>query len=169
MSEENSVSVSEIRNQWAEYPEPLDFDKLCKVSRHILEQVCEVEVIREEDEDVLYLGPELDKKIASVSPQPSQALSAENINYEKEDQGRDELSQVLQIIIQLGVEQGLRIAEQWRASKGIESSIKRAISIIESDGDNNKVAVTILESALELLNTEQNVDFENLEQEEKDG
>ena len=63
-----------------------------------------------EDKDVLYNGLDIGKDIPDL--RPDQKLTAENLRYDKEDQGRDALEVLIGIAVQLGSELGKRIEKR---------------------------------------------------------
>lgn len=158
MNQKKSISVSKIQDQWETYPEPFDFKRLVKVSKHLLKQCFDIEVSRNEDEDLVYLGPQFSNIIKRTTPSPSKELKAESINQEKESQNRDELTQVLGVVLKLGIEQGFRMSKQSETNKGVKETLQRTLSTLEAEGDTTDVAITMLKSAIELLESDPNVE-----------
>lgn len=57
-------------------------------------------------------GPRLGKNMRANSLEFEHRLSAENLTYSKDDQGRDALDEILGVALQVGIEQGRRITMQ---------------------------------------------------------
>jgi len=64
------------------------------------------------DVDFEYDGYELSFREGAVCPQPDEALTAETLKWQEEDQGREAIETILQIAFQLGVEQGRRLGRR---------------------------------------------------------
>ena len=67
-------------------------------------------------------GPSLPKSLAASSFPFDEKVSAENLRYDEEEQGRDPLTVIIGIAVQLGIEQGRRIsaAEMNQLKKSLE-------------------------------------------------
>lgn len=61
---------------------------------------------RNQEQDIPWSGPNYEH--ANHFP-PAYALKAETMAYAEEDQGRDALTEIVSVILQLGIEQGRRI------------------------------------------------------------
>lgn len=67
---------------------------------------------RNKGQDIPWTGPDYDP---ANHLSPGYALTAESMEYAEEDQGRDALTEVVAVILQLGIEQGRRIRESSRS------------------------------------------------------
>ena len=65
---------------------------------------------RNEDKDIPWAGPALGRDMRATCLPYDTALSAANLRYSKEEQGRDALTEIVGVAVQLGIEQGRRIA-----------------------------------------------------------
>jgi hypothetical protein len=59
--------------------------------------------------DIKWEGPELEQYCYSMPP--AERLTAENLRYSQEDQGRSALEEIIGIAVALGIQQGRNIAE----------------------------------------------------------
>lgn len=57
-------------------------------------------------------GPRLGRNMRANSPEFEHRLSAENLAYSQEDQGRNALDEIIGVALQVGIEQGRRITMQ---------------------------------------------------------
>jgi len=136
--ETREVDYGDGTHEWAPYPDALDFGKLAAVARNMIEQVADVEVTRKPgDEGVEYDGPPLHPRFFVASFKPREALSKEKLDFAEQDQGRDALEEVLAVVLQMGVEQGLRMARgEWTDMEKVErrlSDIKERIDEFPDD------------------------------------
>ena len=123
---ENPSPYGSGTHEWAPYPEVLDVGKLAHVARSMIEEVADVEVVREQGESVDYLGPPLHPRFFVTAFEPQEALSADKLDFAEEDQGRDALAEVLMVVLQMGIEQGIRISRSgWTDMEKVERTINQ--------------------------------------------
>lgn len=65
-------------------------------------------------QDIPWHGLALGKGETVCGPQPDEKLNAENLRYDDEDQGRDALTVLVGLAVQLGIEQGRRMTKAGR-------------------------------------------------------
>lgn len=94
---------------WPENGEPADFsalaDPICEALRfaYSLRR-------RNADVDIPWAGPEIGRHELATCHPAAHALSAENLRYSEEEQGRDALMEIVGLALRLGIEQGRRIS-----------------------------------------------------------
>lgn len=64
------------------------------------------------DLDVPYKGYRIGNKERATCLSPDHQLSAEQLRYSEEEQGRDALTEILGLAVRLGIEQGRRLAKE---------------------------------------------------------
>ncbi len=69
---------------------------------------------KNKEKDIAWTGPQFDKDnfsdhLAACCFSPEHKLTAENLRYSEEDQGRDALEEIVGVAVQLGIEQGIRM------------------------------------------------------------
>ena len=70
-----------------------------------------------EDKDVPWGGLPLGEHEKATCLEPQEHLSAENLKYSLENQGRDAMEEIIGLAVRLGVEQGRRIIQkEWELS-----------------------------------------------------
>ncbi len=67
---------------------------------------------RRAKQDVPYHGYDIGQHVKAGSFGPDEALTAANLAYSNEDQGRDALDVILGLAMQIGIEQGRRIERE---------------------------------------------------------
>lgn len=92
---------------WPTDGSPVGFTSIIEPLRDAIKQLYTLE--RRPFKDVDYKGLEMGQHAKAICFSPCDALTVENLQYAEEDQGRDPMTEVLSIAIQLGIEQGRRI------------------------------------------------------------
>lgn len=92
---------------WPENNEPLSFDNLTAPLRKAFQFAYTLKR-KNEGRSIPWTGPDQGKH-AGYSLHPTEQLSAENLRYSDEEQGRDALEELLGLALRLGIEQGRRI------------------------------------------------------------
>lgn len=88
--------------------EPLDFDALAGPLMRAV-QFCYNLERRNHNKSVPWKGPNIGSNELACCLPAKEKLSAKNLAYSEEDQGRDPLQEIIGLAIQLGIEQGRRI------------------------------------------------------------
>lgn len=95
--------------EWPKDRSPMDFEDLVSP---IVSALLETHDIRRNGEsDVDWFGPDLGAPEKAICLSPVERLTKANLDSEFESQGRGALEIIVSIAIQLGIEQGRRIAE----------------------------------------------------------
>ena len=94
---------------WPEGDEVADFESLVTPVIDALKQVYILDRRGHGGFDVKWSGPTLGRTERVTSLSFDNALTKENLEYSEHDQGRDPLTTIIGIAIQLGIEQGRRI------------------------------------------------------------
>jgi len=142
------------KHEWSPYPEALDVGRLAEVAQDMIEQVADVEVTRERGDDgVRYDGPPLHPRFFVTAFKPEKALSKEKLDFAFEDQGRDALEEVMMVILQMGIEQGLRLARgEWMD----KDMVKRALNNLEERRD--ELPDEYLDNQVEMIKNQLSID-----------
>ena len=74
--------------------------------------------------DIPWTGPGPGKAEAATVPPPDYMLSAENLKYSNDEQGRNALEEILGVIIRMGMEQGRRAYIESSEFKLIDNKAK---------------------------------------------
>ena len=79
-------------------------------------------------------GPSLPKSMRATCFEFQEKLNAENLRYDDEEQGRDPITIIISIAIQLGIEQGRRalLHEQSGANEMVSHYLKMALERLEA-------------------------------------
>lgn len=94
---------------WPSDGSPIDMDKLVKPVVHAVNQLYKLER-NNPGKDVDWDGPNLGYPELAVSSEPKERLSAKELQWIENDQGRSALEEVVILAIQLGIEQGRRLS-----------------------------------------------------------
>jgi len=96
------------KKSWPEDDKPIDFEQL---SAPLVRAVRFAYKLQRQntDKDIPWSGPEIGKDCAATCLPPKTALSAKNLAYSNDEQGRDALTEIIGLAIQMGIEQGRRI------------------------------------------------------------
>jgi len=92
---------------WPSDGSPVGFTSIVEPLRDVVRQLYKLE--RRPLKNVDYKGFDLGQQEKVVCLRPHDALTAENLRYSEEDQGRDPITEVLCLAVQLGIEQGRRL------------------------------------------------------------
>lgn len=93
---------------WPEGNDPIDFEKLVKPLAKALRFAYSMR--RQNKElDVPWKGPDIGWRERATCFGPKQQLSAKNLTYSNDEQGRDALNEIIGLALRLGIEQGRRI------------------------------------------------------------
>jgi hypothetical protein len=95
--------------EWPKGGKPVSFEDLTRPIARAIRFAYEMKR-RRADKDIPWDGLQIGGRERACSLPVEQALSAENLAYSLEDQGRDALAEILGIQAQLAFEQGRRIA-----------------------------------------------------------
>lgn len=99
------------RVPWPEDGGPLGFEDLTRPVLHAIRFAYDLKR-RDRRRNIPWRGPEIvDTGTLACCPTISERLKAHRLAYSEEDQGRDTLEEVVGAAIQLGIEQGRRIAK----------------------------------------------------------
>lgn len=92
--------------KWPDNNEPADFEYM---GRDVCKAIRFAYKIQRKNQgrDIPWKGLDNGKTAHSLSP--TEQLCAENLAYSLEEQGRDALSEIIGVALQLGIEQGKRI------------------------------------------------------------
>jgi hypothetical protein len=71
---------------------------------------------RNKNKNVPWNGPRLGENMRANSPEFAERLRAGRLAYAEEDQGRDALEEIIGIALQVGIEQGRRIAKSSQSA-----------------------------------------------------
>lgn len=93
---------------WPEDGSPLDFDSLAEPILHAIRDAYSL-TRKDRRRSIPWSGPEIAWQERANSPTFKDRLSARNLQYAEEDQGRDALAEIIGVAIQLAIEQGRRI------------------------------------------------------------
>lgn len=88
---------------------PLDFEAISRPVLHAIRFAYTLER-RDRRKNIPWRGPEIGESMRACSPLAKERLKAHRLAYAEEDQGRDTLEEIVGLAIQLGIEQGRRIA-----------------------------------------------------------
>jgi hypothetical protein len=96
---------------WPDNDEPIDFEAL---SRPLVRAVHFAYSMRRKnkDKDIPWNGPDIGVRERAVSFDAKKKLTAANLAYSNDEQGRDALEEIIGLAIQLGIEQGRRLTVQ---------------------------------------------------------
>lgn len=97
--------------EWPKDGSPVSFEEIVVSLRKALLFGYKVER-KNKDQDIPWDGLNIGPKELSTCLSPEEALTAEMLAYDEEDQNRDLLDVVLQLAVQLGIEQGRRLAHE---------------------------------------------------------
>jgi hypothetical protein len=95
------------KRKWPDNDEPLDFDSLTTPLLKAIKFAYKLER-KNKGQAIPWSGPDSGVH-AGYSLHPKQQLSAENLRYSDEEQGRDALEELIGLALRLGIEQGRRI------------------------------------------------------------
>lgn len=114
--------------------EPLfDFEKMneacCKALRFAFRMRRQNEM-----QDIPWTGPHYE---AANHASPADALKAENMDYAMKDQGRDALTEIVSVILQLGYEQGQRAKTRYSASELLDRTSGAKFTVKVGYEENN--------------------------------
>lgn len=150
---EDPSSYGDGTHEWTPYPKALDVGRLASVARDMIEQVADVEVTREPgDKGVEYVGPPLHPRFFVTSFPPKEALSADKLDFAEQDQGRDALMEVLMVVLQMGIAQGLRI------SRSAWTDMEKVKDIVEQLKRRDELPDDYVDLKIEMLEFELNID-----------
>ncbi len=96
---------------WPEDGSPADFETLTSGIKGAIKSAYQMRRRRRKG-DVSYKGLDIGQHEKACCLRPNQALTAQSLAYNKEDQGRDALDVILGLAIQLGIEQGRRVTQE---------------------------------------------------------
>ena len=95
----------------------VDFEELVAPLRKAVSKVYNLKR-KNEDKDIPYNGYGFNVlSIQATSLNPEEALTAENLRYSDEDQGRDPMTTIISLAVQLGICQGYRVALEEQADR----------------------------------------------------
>ncbi len=97
---------------WPKNGEPADFEQLVAPIQKAINFAYNLER-KNKDKRIPYKGFDSENHSIDIN----KLLSAENLHYSEEDQGRDALCILVGLAVQLGIEQGKRIAREDQAIK----------------------------------------------------
>lgn len=96
--------------KWPEDGGPIYFEDISRPIVHAIRFAYDMER-RDRRRNIPWRGPEIGLRDQANSPLASERLKAHRLAYCEEDQGRDTLEEIVGLAIQLGIEQGRRIAK----------------------------------------------------------
>ena len=101
-------------------------------------------------------GPMLTtRKILVGCPNIDEQLNKGNLSYNKKEQGRDKVDTLLTVAVQLGIQQGIEIAEEENDEfvKRLESDIKHIEYSLNSKCDTDKEKLKDIAKMVEFINS----------------
>ena len=119
---------------WPDNGKPADFGELAESVYPAITFAYRLERINE-GQAIPWKGHTIGKEDLATCFAPDEQLSAENLRYDEEDQGRDALQVLIGIAMQLGIEQGRRMTRQ---------KVKEQVSLLHCGAE-------ILNAAIETL------------------
>ncbi len=97
-----------MKNEWPEKDKVAYFEDLTKPIVKAIKFAYSIRR-KNKDKDVPWTGPGVGASERACCPPPKEMLSAENLKYSMDDQGRNALEEIVGVAIRLGIEQGRRI------------------------------------------------------------
>lgn len=94
---------------WPSDGGPLDFEEIARPILHAIRFAYDMQR-RDRRRNIPWRGPEIGKRDRACCLGAAERLKAGRLAYAEDDQGRDALEEIVQLAIQLGIEQGRRIA-----------------------------------------------------------
>lgn len=88
------------------------------------------------DKDIPWTGLDVGPGVEHVSFGAAKKLAASNLKYSEEEQGRDALEELLGLAVQLGIEQGRRIAVTGPEFKTLKIKLQLAKLGVHLDDEN---------------------------------
>lgn len=95
---------------WPKDGGPLSFEQITRPVIHAIRFAYDMKR-RDRRRNIPWRGPEIGERDMACSPLAAERLKAHRLAYAEEDQGRDTLEEIVGLAIQLGIEQGRRIAK----------------------------------------------------------
>lgn len=96
---------------WPKDGSPASFSDLTEPIRKIVRHCYSIQR-KNKNKDVDWKGLELPECMSATCLTFDEKLKADNLKYEKEDQGRSAMDVIISIAVQLGIEQGRRMYKQ---------------------------------------------------------
>jgi hypothetical protein len=107
---------------------------------------------KNEDKDIPYEGYNIGRRDLATCLPVDEHLSAKNLKYSEEDQGRDPLQEIVLVAFQLGVEQGRRIEhDEMQLSM---SSLQRWIKLAPEHPSMQKSLEMQIDALMERIGTD---------------
>ena len=125
------------------FDKPLDFSYLVKSCRYALLQAYSLKRINE-DKDIKWNGPLPKNDLHVCFPIPDR-LTADYLKQSLEDQGRDALTEIIGVILTVGIEQGMALQKESILS----SSVLEILKLSLEDDQPDKRILEIVLSGLE--------------------
>lgn len=94
---------------WPDNNVPLDFEQISRPILHAIRFAYDLKR-RDRRRSIPWRGPEIAPRDQACCPKITERLKANHLSYAEEDQGRDALEEIVAAAIQLGIEQGRRLA-----------------------------------------------------------
>ena len=116
-------------------PKPYDFEELSRPLVKAFRFAFDL-TRKNEDRDIPWSGPNDLNTSNHVALTPKAALSAEQLRYSKDEQGRDALEELIGMTLRVGIEQGHRLAmasDQIKTMKLIAAMGERALQEKKND------------------------------------
>ena len=87
--------------------------RFTKLTGPVYRAICDAYTLTKIDygEGIKWTGPDLPESMAATSLPYNERLTREQLEYSEQDQGRDPLEEIIGIAVQLGMEQGRRLAK----------------------------------------------------------
>lgn len=86
---------------------PLPFED---IANPVLAAIHQAYALERKDRNIVWVGPNIGKDDRACCLPPNEALSAESLRYQEDEQGREPIEALVTLAVQLGIEQGRRIA-----------------------------------------------------------
>lgn len=93
---------------WPKDGEPASFEDLTRPLVRAVRFAYDLKR-KNRDKDIPWSGPEIGAREQTVALPAARQLSADNLRYSEEEQGRDALEEIIGLAVQIGIEQGRRL------------------------------------------------------------
>ena len=108
--------------KWPDNDEPMEFEKLTAPLVRAVRFAYDLKR-KNRDKDIPWRGPSIGKDCLATCFDAKEQLTASNLQYSEDEQGRDALVEIIGLALRLGIEQGRRIT--------MESSEVRTLRLFE--------------------------------------
>jgi len=96
---------------WPKNDKHMSFENLTKPVWRAIRKAYKL-TSKDYGESIKWTGPKLPKSMGATCLSYDELLTRENLEYSEQDQGRDPLEELIGIAVQLGIEQGRRLAKE---------------------------------------------------------